>query len=272
MSYEDAPAISDLRKIDIELWSEGKPYPSELAKKLELTRQARKAADNPWTKMIIAAKANLRKEIASSPQLVEDFEFFLDKMGWHPEQLLHDLYFYCNMMHATPQAVIATEKREIWPMGRKSLDALCRNILALATRLEKLNQTKFSPARGVVLRADTGDRLPPARERHLLKAFSELPKILRFYREELNRTVLNAAGDWSDAQKHGKSLVEGAREHSLYERIRAKAGKYHAVRLHRLVNAARQIQNLSPIEWYAFRKWLSELKQRLEKARPQLPH
>jgi hypothetical protein len=266
-----ADEIEQLRRpeIPLDLWRNGEALLSSKLERLTIQRVGRQITNNPATKKIKADKAELRKLIVSTPQLVEDFEFFTKKLGWSPEGLLQHLYWDCNMMHATPQTVIAKQKRKHWPMDRAVLDALCDDISTLAARLEKLNRTKFSPARAVILHAETGGRLPPVRERYLLKAFRELPEILRFYGGDLKRKVLTNALYWSKTEKSWEFLVKGARQDSVYERIRAKAGKYHAVRLHRLVKAARQIQNLSPIEWYAFRKWLGELKQRHEKGRLQ---
>jgi hypothetical protein len=237
--------------------------------KLELTGQARKAADSQWTKMTIAGKANLRKEIASSSQLVGDFEFFLEKMEWHPELLLQILYWDCNMKGATPQTVIAREKRETWPIAQKFLDALCGDMSTLAARLEQLNETEFSLARGLALRGETGDRLPQARERHLLKAFRELPETLHLYSRDLRQTILDTAAHWSRQKQNWESLIGSARQDSLYERIRAKTGQYHQIRLHRLVNAARRIQGLPQLESRAFVVWLNRLKKRCERAKLQ---
>jgi len=269
VSHEDAQAISLLRKIDFALWSKGEPYPPAFAKKFELTGRHRKIADNPATKRIIAEKAQLRSKIAGSPQLVKDFEFFLDKMGWHPEKFLQHVYWDSNMMHATPQTVVSTEKKQMWPIDRKSLQETVQNIQALAEQIERLSKTDFSPARTVILRDEKRMPIDPTEERYLLGAFRDLPYILRCFGGDLRRKICNQDQFWAREKEFWVSAVEGARRNSLYEQIRAKTGQYHTVRLHRLVSAAREVQGLPPINQRAFVVWLNKLKKRhAEKARP----
>jgi hypothetical protein len=264
LSYENSLEISLQRKINIDLWDKGKPYPSALAKKLQLTGRHRKAADNPATKRIVAEKAKLRKEIARSSKLVEDFEFFLGKMDWYPELLLQQLYWDSNMMHADPQTVLAKQKKSTWPISRETLIEIRENVRVLAEQVERLSKTDFSPARTVILCDADGRRLHRADEKYLLRAFRNLPDILSFYASELGRKLSLASGYWSREAKEWKSLVELARQNSLYERIRAKTGQYHTVRLHRLVNASRLTRGLRAIKQRAFIIWLNRLKKRHE--------
>jgi hypothetical protein len=264
VSYEDRQGISLQRTIDIELWSKGEPYPPALARKFELNGPNRKIADNPATKMIIAQKADLRRQIANTPKLVKDFEFFLDKMGWYPEKLLQHLYWDSNMMQANSQTILAKEKKKTWPIDRESLGEIRGHLRVLAEQVERLNKTDFSPARTAILRNEEGNRLHPADERYLLRIFRNLPEVLRFYGGELNRKLSLTDFYWSREMKRWKFLVEEARRTSLYEQIRAKADQYHVVRLHRLVNASRRVQGLSPINQRAFIIWLNRLKKRHE--------
>jgi hypothetical protein len=264
VSYEDGRLISLQRKIDIELWSKGEPYSSALARKLRLTGPNRKIANNPATKMIIAQKADLRRKIAVSSKLLEDFEFFLDKMDWHPEILLQQLYWDSNMMHADPQTVIRKQKEKAWPIARETLNETRMSIRALTEQIERLNETDFSPARTVILDAKDGRRLNRSDEGYLLKAFGNLPEILRFYGRELSRKMALSDLDWHREVEDWKSLVAQARKTSIYERIRAKTGQYHAVRLHRLIDISRQVQGLPSIQQRAFIIWLNRLKKRHE--------
>jgi hypothetical protein len=262
VSCEDERLISLQRKIDIEPWSKGEPYSPALARKFRLTGPNRKFANNPTTKMIIAQKADLRRKIATSSKLVEDFEFFLDKMGWYPEMLLQQLYWDSNMMHADPQTVISKERARTWPIEREDLREMLTNIRVLTDQLERLSETDFSPARTIILQDEKGRRLSRADERYLLKAFSDLPGILRCYGRELHRKVSLSGLRWSRQIENSKSLVAHARKTSLYEQIRAKTGRYHAVRLHRLINLSRQVQGLPLIKPRAFFIWLNRLKKR----------
>jgi hypothetical protein len=251
-------------QIPLELWRKGEALFGRKWKRLERKRvvglAGRDITNNPETQKIIAGKANLRKTIANHQRLVRDFEFFANKLNWGPESLLQHLYWDCNIMHATPQTIIAYEKKRTWPLDQETLTDLCKDISALALRLDELGKTDFSPARTAILRTEDGFRLPLKCETYLLEAFRDLPEILRWYKQELCRKIDNAALFFSRHKKSWISMIEFARQDSLYEKIRARAGKYHAVRLHRLVNAARQVQGLPTIEWFAFRKWLNELK------------
>jgi len=264
-----ANEIDQLRQpqIPLELWRRGEAL---LGRKLErITRQqvGRDVTNNAVTRKIIADKAELRKLIANDPQLVKDFEFFTTKLGWDPEGLLQHLYWDCNMMHASQQAILASEKRATWPLDQNALANLCEDISALAVKLEELNETDFSPARTAILRTADGVPLPRAQGQYLLVAFRDLPEILGFYSRELRRKVLSTARFWSRHKHHWKSIIESVREGSLYEKIRARAERYHAVRLHRLVNAARQVQGLPLLELRAFVIWLNRLRARREKSK-----
>ena len=239
-----------------------------LARQQVVKLAGRDITNSPVTQRIIADKAELRKLIANDSKLVKDFEFFLKKLCWGPEGLLQHLYWDCNMMRATQQTIIAEEKKSNWPIDRKTLEDLCADTSALALRLEDLDKTDFSPARTVILRTADGVPLPREHEKYLLRAFRDLPEILGFYSWELRRKILYAAHFWSEDAQSWKSIIELTRENSLYENIRTRAGHYHAVRLHRLVNAARKAQGLAPLELRAFTIWLNRLRARLEKSKP----
>jgi hypothetical protein len=270
ISNEDAQLISQQRKIDTELWSKGEAYPARLARKLRLSGSHRKAADNPVTKMIVAQKADLRRKIALSSKLVTDFEFFLDKMDWYPELLLQQLYWDSNMMHADPQSVISNEKARTWPIDKEVLREILRRIRVLAEQMERLSETDFSPARTAILEDEKGERMHPADERYLLKAFRKMPDILRSYAHELGRKLNLSELYWPQRTKDLESLVAHARKTSLYEHIRAKTGQYHAFRLHRLVSASREVQGLRPVGQRALVVWLNRLK-KSHKESPESP-
>ncbi len=257
-------------EVPLEQWRDGEAL---LGSKLARLTTQEIGRVPKFTKQIETHKGELRKRIANDVQLAKDFEFFTKKMHCPPEAFLHDLYLDCNMMHAPPRTVIAGEKKRTWPVDRTNLDALCKDLLAMAGKLRALGESALSPARDTLLRDSEGRRFPIAREKYVLRAFRDLPEIIHLYAGELRGNVLKTADSWPRSKKRLESLVKHTRQHSLYERIRAELGQYHSVRLHRLVNAARQMQGLSPVEWHAFRKWLSELKQGLEKRQPALaPH
>ena len=262
--------IDQLRQpqIPLELWRRGEALFGCKLERITRQRVGRDVTDNAVTRKIIADKAELRKLIANDPQLVKDFEFFTTKLGWDPEGLLQHLYWDCNMVRATQQTILANEKRTTWPLSQKALENLCEDISALAIRLEKLNETDFSPARTVILRTAEGVPLPREQERYLLTAFQKLPEILGFYNRELRRKVLNTAQFWTRHQDSWKSIIESTRGNSLYEKIRARSGQYHAVRLHRLVNTAREAQALPRLEPRAFMIWLNRFRARREKSKP----
>jgi hypothetical protein len=266
---DDELQLLDRPEIPLEQWNKGQRLLGSKLERLTIQRVGRQIANNPLTKKIKADKAELRKLIANNPQLVNDFEFFTKQLRWDPEGLLQHLYWDCNMMRATPQTVLAKAKKRTWPIHPTWLNALRDDISALADRLEQLNETEFSPARTAILQANTCERLSPVLQRHVLKIFRELPEILRLYSEELNRKVLNTSKYWLRAEKDRETLVDGAKRDSIYEKIRAKTTKYHAVRLHRLVNAARRIQQLPHLELRAFVIWLNRLKTYCEQAKRQ---
>ena len=252
---EDELQLLRKPEIPVKEWQQGK---SLFESKLEWPD----IANNSSTKAIRADKAKLRKLIATEAQLVKDFEFFTRKLGAQPEALLQELNSDCNMMHATLQSIIAGEKKRCWSIDQEELENLHKELLAFMVRLERLSQTSFSPGRTAILRDERGVRLSVEREAYLLGAFCEMPGILRAYASELRRKVQNIDAYWSKTKESWKTLIEISRSHCLYERIYAKLGKYHAVRLHRLVNAARRANDLPELEWFAFRKWLSEMKTR----------
>jgi hypothetical protein len=230
-----------------------------------LPKDSRRMANNPTTRKIFVDKQKLLLRIRQSPQLERDFEFLLGKMDWDVDQLLQYLYWDSNMMHADPQTLIRKEKERTWPIDRETLSEIRTNIRVLTEQMERLNKTDFSPARTVTLHAENGERLNRADERYLLKAFSRLPEILRFYGQEMSRKLTLSALHWPRAIERWKSLVAHARKTSLYEQIRVKTGQYHVVRLHRLVSISRQVQGLPPISQRSFIVWLNRLKKRLER-------
>lgn len=225
-------------------------------------KEHRKAANNPATRGVFLGKQRLLREVRKSPQLARDFGFFLEKMGWNTDQLLQHLFWDSNMMHADPQTVINKEKKRTWPIDRETLNEMRTNIRVLTEQIKRVSETDFSPARTIILHDQKGRRLRRADERYLLKAFSDLPGILRFYRWELSRKLTLSSLHWSHEVKTWRSLVAHARKTSLYETIRSTTGQYHVIRLHRLVNVSRQVQGLPPIEQRAFIIWLNRLKKR----------
>jgi hypothetical protein len=266
-----ADEIEQLRRpgIPLESWRKGEAL---FGQKIErLTRQesvrlnGTDVTKNPGTLKIKADKSELRKLVANTPQLVKDFEFFTKKLGWDPEGLLQYLYWDCNMMHASQQQLLAREKRSTWPIERESLEGLCDDIAALIRKLEALNNTDFSPARTVILRTTNGVPLPREQQRFLSNTFRRLPEILGFYSRELRRKVQDTGRFWSRHKERWRSMTGITRQESLYEKIRAKASKYHADRLLRLVNAARKVQGLEPLKSRAFVIWLNRLRARQEK-------
>jgi hypothetical protein len=225
-------------------------------------RDLRAARRNPITRRIIAQKAELQRHISTDGQLAADFDFLLKQTGWDRHLLLQLLYWDSNMMHADPQTVIGKEKDKTWPIEKNTLIDIRMNIRALAEQIERVNKTEFSPAKTAILCDETGDRFHRADERYLLRAFKNLPDLLRFYGGELSRKLSLTDSYWLRAKKDWKCLVEHARKTSLYEQIRLKTGQYHAVRLHRLVNGSRRVQGLPPVNFRAFVIWLNRLKKR----------
>ena len=219
---------------------------------------------NPGTRLIIAQEAELRRRIRRDPQLAEDFDFLVRKTGWRLHRLLQLLYWDSNMMHADPQTVLGGAKRDAWPIDRKTLKAILRDISALAEQVEQVNKTEFSPARSLILQNGAGLRILRKEEKYLLKTFGDLPGILRFYCGELKRKLKITDNFWPRQKERWKSIVDLTRRNSLYEGIRSATpdDKYHATRLLRLVNASREVQGLPPVEFRAFIVWLNRLRKR----------
>ncbi len=213
--------------------------------------------------------ADLRSRIEADAQLSKDFVFFVRKTGWSPEDFLWRLFWAKDVMHGNDPELYRKIKEETWPVARKRVETLLKNIRKVEKEIEQVNATDFSPAGSEILCDRTGKRLPPEAEQCLRDVFRYLPVLLAFYREELSRRLRVAAENWPQHKKSLSSIIDLTRQDSLYEQIRASAGKYHATRLHRLVNAAREAQDLRPIEWSAFRKWLNELKKEQERSQPQ---
>lgn len=246
-------------EVPIQQWCKGEPVlGSRLERRLTRLLVGRKFQVPNYP---IAGKAKLRKVIANDPKLVRDFEFFTNKLGWDPEALLHDLYWDCNMMHATLQTILASQS-----VGRdlKKAQKALSHIALLAKEVRTLNRTEFSPARTAILRNRKDELLRPAKQKYLLRVFSELPEILCCYGRELRRKFRLREASWVEEKTDCETIYKVTRQNSMYERIRAKVGKYHAVRLHRLVNAARHVQGFPPIELRAFIVWLNKLRKRSE--------
>lgn len=226
-----------------------------------------------FTREIKRGLAGLRKRIANNPGLVADFNFFTGQLGWPAEEFLFRLFWDCNIKSAWPESVIAADKRRRWPINQHELEEVCRTILEIAATLGKISDTELSPAFDISPSQVSGffskemQSLSRAKRRFVLRAFRAFPELLRLYSCELRGNILAIADQQAKSDTRTRSLVNHVRETSLYEAIRSKLGEYHAVRLHRLVNAARETQGLQPISWDAFRKWLKELKERLEKAK-----
>jgi len=230
-----------------------------------IPKEQRKLANNPATRRIFAEKQQVLRQIRNSPRLMSDFDFFLGSLDWDTECLLQHLYWDSNMMHADPQTLVRKEKARIWTVDRRTLSKIRTTIRVLSEQMEQISETDFSPARTAILRDEKGMRLHPADEKYLLTAFRNLPDVLRFYGYEVSRKLANVDKYWLSSKKDWKSIVEQARQSSLYEKIRAKTGQYHVVRLHRLVNISRQVQGLPPVNQRAFIVWLNRLKKRHEK-------
>lgn len=224
----------------------------------------RAARRNPFTRLVIAHKTELRRRIDADAQLKKDFEFLISKTGWDPHTLLHQLYWDSNMMHADSQTLVRKGKNDTWPIDRKTLEVILKNIARLAEQVEEVSKTEFSPARAIVLRNRKGLRLHPKYERYLLETFSCLHNVLRYYGAELKRNLDRTCVSWEREKERWNYLVDVARRNSLYEGIRlaTPGNQYHATRLLRLVNTSRNLQNLLPIEHRAFIVWLNRLKRR----------
>ncbi len=256
-----------LRRPEIPLarWRKGEALFASKFERLAILQAGPEIISNPLRKQIIAEKAKLRTLVANDPKLVEDFQFFTRKLAWEPEALLQGLLADCNMMKATAQSVIAKEKRNHWPIEQLVLHDACQDLSELASLVERINQTAFSPARTVALRSETGERFSGARERYLLTAFQRLPEILCSYGGELRRKIENTSHFWFREKKFWNTAVDTAREDSVFERIHRQLGRYHSVRLYRLTNAGRQAKGLSSIEYRAFLVWLNRLRKRCQR-------
>ena len=197
-------------------------------------------------------------------KLTKDFEYLVKKTGWLPGKLLHLLYWDANMMHADAQTVVRKARDRAWPIDRKRVEAILKNVARLSEQLELIEKTEFSPARKVILRNSEGSRLSPKDESFLLKAFGVLPNILRSYRGELKRNFNITSVFWEREKQRWKYLVDHARRNSLYEEIRLAnpANTYNANRLLRLVNVSRDVQKLPQLAHRAFVVWLNKLKKR----------
>jgi hypothetical protein len=217
---------------------------------------------NPFTRRVIAGEAELQRRITANPELAADFEFLLRKTGWNRGLLLRLLYWDSNIMHADRQTILRGERVRAWPLDRNTLKTILRDISVLADQIERLNQMDLSPAQSMILRTKTGVEFNPRDAKRLLRTFRDLPEILRFYHGELSRKIEARTSLWPKQEKEWLSIVDMTKQNSLYERIRLadSQDQYNSNRLHRLVNASREVQGLPPIKLRAFVKWLNELK------------
>jgi hypothetical protein len=229
-----------------------------------LGRRVREIRDHPITRRIIAQKAHLRHRIKADTKLTRDFDFLVKKTGWHPDKLLQLLYWDCNMMHASLQTILRNKKSELWPVDRKFVEMILRNLSRLAEQIARVNETDFSPVRTIILRDSEGVRLHPKQQRDLQGTFNRLPKVLRFYSAELERKFNIADHYWQRERKAWKSILDVTRRSSIYEGIRLATpdNKYNANRVLRLINTSRDVQGLPTIELRAFIIWLNKWRKR----------
>ncbi len=243
--FDEAEGIFLRKTIDVAAWSRGESSPPGLAKKFKLTGWLRELPDHEMMERIIAEQAKLRREIAGSSQLVSDFEFFLVKMAWWPEKLLDYLYWDSDMMCFSAQTMVSSEKKRKWSIDRADLQKLLKRILILAVQVERL-----------------GERLNPADEEYLPRHFRDLLHDFRCSVRDRLRKLTDAEDLWRLHKTRTQSAVNEARRTSFYRQIRTKTGKYHADRLCRLVNAAREARGIPTIEKSTFTTWLRRLKTR----------
>lgn len=213
-------------------------------------------------RIIRQKKDRLRQRIVQDAALERDFEFLLEKTGWREEMLLSFLFWDCNMSAASPQAVLARDKHEHWPIDEVGLRHVVRDLLQVAKQVDRVNQTDFSPTRTALFYNERGELLPQREADRLRGVANELPEILQFYASDLRRKISLSAAHWRRHKPRVAFLVDMTRRNSLYEHIRARTGRYHQTRLCRLVNAARLDQGLPAIEQRAFTIWLNRLKKK----------
>jgi hypothetical protein len=234
------------------------------AEQLEHEKDRRAARRNPIFKWISAQESGTKRRIDADVQLTKDFEFLVKETGIAREALLNGLCWDCNMMHADPQTIVSGIKPRTWPIDEQSLRKILRTISAAAKQIEKVNGTTLSPGLAIVLFDSSGIPLGRRNAKSLLMEFGRLPVVLRIYHKELTNRVDEAARIWPGQSERTRQLVHHARENSLYERIRVASSdnKYHANRLHRLVNVARETQGMPKITRRSFIVWLNKLKKR----------
>jgi hypothetical protein len=189
---------------------------------------------------IRAQKEELRRRIERSPRLKKDFDFLVVKSHLTPRQLITGLWLDCNMMKAGWQALISSEKSEIWPISRDDLRRLIKNTKSVARRIEAVSKTDFSPLPTITL----GDKVVG------------LPEVLRAYATELQRKLDIWDPYWQRKRARIPCFVALTRQNSVYERIRSSAGSYHQTRLLRLLNVAREVKDYRKIGQRAFITWL----------------
>jgi hypothetical protein len=232
------------------------------AEQLEYEKDRRAARRNPIFKWISAQESGTKRRIDADVQLTKDFEFLVKETGIAREALLNGLCWDCNTMHAAPQTVISGIKSQTWPIDQRSLRKTLRTISTVTEQIERVNSTTLSPAQAVILFDRSGMPLGRRKAKSLLLEFGRLPDVLRRYHEELTKAVDEAARIWPGQSERMRRLVHHARQNSIYERIRLASAdnKYHANRLHRLVNVAREVQGLPRITQRSLIMWLNKLR------------
>lgn len=225
-------------------------------------KDRRAARRNPIFKWIRAQESETKRRIDADVQLSKDFEFLVQETGITREALLNGLCWDCNMMHAAPQTVVSGIKSRTWPIDQQSLRKILRTISTVAKQIEKVNGSTLSPTQAIILVDRSGMPLGRRKAKSFLLEFGRLPDVLRSYHEELTNAVREAARIWPGQSERMRRLVHHGRQNSLCERIRlASVGnKYHANRLHRLVNVAREVQGLPKINQRSFVVWLNKLR------------
>lgn len=224
-------------------------------------KDRRAARRNPIFKWIRAQESETKRWIDADVQLTKDFEFLLQETGITREALLNGLCWDCNMMHGAPQTIVSGIKSKTWPIDQQSLRKILRTISTVAKQIENVNGSTLSPVQAIIF-GRSGMPLGRRKAKSLLLEFGRLPDVLRSYHEELTKAVDEAARIWPGQSERMRRLVHHARQNSIYERIRLASAdnKYHANRLHRLVNVAREVQGLPKITQRSLIIWLNKLR------------
>jgi hypothetical protein len=197
---------------------------------------------------------DLRDHIAGNPRLKKDLEFVVRATGMKPGVLRTGLLLQCNLMIRRDRW-IRKEHKKYWPIAESTIRGAIRDIRRTARQIDGI-EAKYSPF------ATYPAALKKTAMSMSVGSKSELPKSLRDYATDLERRVNVRATSWNKVKPLMLKMSATARQDSIYERIRAASGKYHANRLHRLINAAREINGLPAIKLRALTVWLNRQKQR----------